>query len=257
MKLEVSGIIDLWQLKAWPFVLSATGQTPKPHCHISILMWKSSNTCFLAGFVWAKYLCSYSIFFSGVSYWIKAVVCPRDGCYFCQDLKHHYLLLWKDLTNTLISTLVFGELLIRGLFEQCQVFMNNTCIHFECKVLSGMFPKHKTCQNDLSIFTESPASVLRSEALLLPCTLFAQWSLPGQKYQWSKEVVQALGYPQSMGRTKWLFKQEELYVLWAKFRNYISCIPLEANKCHLKMDGYLTPLGVVLSLSIFQCSVSI
>ena len=116
-------------------------------------------------------MCSYSPFSWGQLLDKVFSVYKRWLMFFKTSFKYHYLLLWK--TNTLITTIVFGELFIWGLFEQCQIFMNNTCIHFEWKVLSGTLPKHETCQNYLHLFAESPESVFRSMASLLPCTLYA------------------------------------------------------------------------------------
>lgn len=87
----------------------------------------------------------------------------------------------EKLTNTLIAASVFGELFVGGLFEQRQIFLNNTCIHLEWKVLSGTLPKHKTCQNYLRLFAESPESVLKSVALFLPCTLYVLAALDWAK----------------------------------------------------------------------------
>lgn len=165
--------IDLWQLQAWPFILSVTGQTLKTHCHITMPIYKALNIYFLAGFVTAKYIHVATGLFPGVSYWIKSSASPRDSWCFLRKVLNITTYCCEGLTNTLITTLVSGELFIWGLFEQCQIFMNNTYIHFEWKVLSGTLPKHETCQNYLHLFAESPESVFRSMASLLPHTLYA------------------------------------------------------------------------------------
>lgn len=170
---EVSGIIDLWQLDAWPFVLSVTGQALKTHCHVSMPIQKALNFHFLASFVRAKYIHVAIALFPGVSYWIKSSVSPRDSWCFLRWALNITTYCSERRTNRLITTLVFGELFIWELFEQCQIFMNNTCIHFEWKVLSGTLPKHGTCQNYLHLFAEFPGSEFGSVASLLLCTLYA------------------------------------------------------------------------------------
>lgn len=80
--------------------------------------------------------------------------------------------------------------------------MDNPCIHFEEKMLSGTILSHEACQNKLHLFAEYPESVFRSVVSLLSCTLHGLAVLDWVKISVKSQDVQTSGYHQSLEATK-------------------------------------------------------
>lgn len=156
-------------LESWGSALYTVSNRPYTE---NLLLYKYDNkkhqtliSCFLG----ANYTNVATALFPEVSYW-TVFSDSKKWLIFLGWLLNITICAMKD-TNTLISTLFQGELCIQKLFDHCQIFMDNPCIHFEEKVLSGTILRHEAWQNKLHLFADHPESVFRSVILLLSCTL--------------------------------------------------------------------------------------
>lgn len=126
------------------------------------------------------------VFFLGVSYWIKSSVSLRDGLYFSRQSLNIATYCCERLTNTLTAT-SSGDYSYGGYLSSVKFFMNNTCIHFEWKVLSSMLSRHEKMSKLSSFICRIHHLTAQVHYCLVHCMLLQ--SLTGWKYQLSKQVV--------------------------------------------------------------------